>query len=70
MSQVTVTLPAGPALTATSLVITDVASINFDVARSVLTVFKLNGSYKEFDFAGAATVTYTVSAGVSTVVVS
>ncbi len=54
---------------ATSLVITDVRSILFETIRGVLSITQNSGKIREFDFSGAATVTYTVCAGNSTVVV-
>lgn len=71
MSQVTVTLPIGAGASATALALTNVSGIEFDLAAKVLRVKQSNPSkITEFDFAAAATVTYTISGDDSTVVVS
>lgn len=70
MSKVTVTAKTGPALQVTSKVINDVADVNFDLARSVLSITNNSGIIQTFDLTGVATVTFTISGSTYTVAVS
>lgn len=75
-NQITVTLPVGPGLTVTSLVLANVAEVNFQLRaaggdKMVLQIKQESpNKIHEFDFDAAATVTYTISGQNSTVVVS
>jgi len=60
MSQVTVTAKAGPGLTVTAQVITDVISFNFDTVNELLTVTTLKG-INNYDITAVTTITLTVS---------
>lgn len=75
-NQITVTLPAGPGLTATARVLSNVTDVNFRLRaggmdKMVLEVHTESPKQiAEFDFDAAATVTYTISGQNSTIVVS
>ncbi len=68
--QITVTAKIGEAVQATTTVITDLLSVNFDVKSQVLRITKLNGVVIDYDLNGIATVTYTVASHVATIAVS
>lgn len=68
-SQITVTLPIGPGESAVAQVLTNVTDVDFQLDRKVLQV-TAGGKITAYDFSTAATVTYTISAGNSTIVVS
>jgi len=70
-SQITVTGKTGPAQTVTSLVISNVLIVDFALApKSVLTVQDTSGKIREYDLAATTTITFTISAGVGTIVLS
>lgn len=70
-STATITSKTGPAITVTSLALTDVRSFNFQVSpTSVLKVTFTDGRVTDFDIAATATVTATISSGVMAVTVS
>ncbi len=59
---VTVTGQTGPGLTATAVVITNVASVNFRVADGAVDVNVQNGPTRTFEYSNIATVTVTPAA--------
>lgn len=69
-SQATITAKAGPALTVTSLVLTDLTEFLLLLGgKSVLKTKSAQGD-KEFDINATTTLTCTIAAGVATIVVS
>ena len=69
MSQVTITAKTGPALQVTSLVLTEITNLNFDLANRTLSV--LQGSKVQvYDLSTVTAVTFTISGQTFTVVVS
>lgn len=74
-NNLTITGKVGPGTTVTSLIFTNVDEINFHLTDKVLEVkYFTDGSnnleIQHFDLAVEATVTYTISAGVATIVIS
>ena len=69
MSTATITLPVGPGLTVSSLVIGSVKSVNYNFVSKVLTVITEERIH-EFDYDAAVTVTMTISGDNTTVTVS
>lgn len=70
-SQITVTLDLGPDIANTAKVYSNVVDVDFQLDRKVLAIRQSDpNKITEFDFANAATVTYTISGGNSTIVVS
>lgn len=67
---VTVTADAGPGKTITSGVFTSVSDVNFQLGNNTFSLTASDGSIKTFDWNGIDTVTFTVSAGNGTVIVS
>lgn len=75
-NKITVTLPTGPGLTATAVVLDNIAGVNFRLRaaggdKQVIEVQQENPNrIAEFDFDSAATVVYTISGQNSTITVS
>lgn len=68
-NNITVTAKTGPAVQVTSLLINNVTDIDFQLASKILKVTG-DGGIKTFELYGVTTVTYTISSGIATVVVS
>lgn len=66
----TVTAKTGPAVQNTAIPISDVASINIDVARQVVTFNLVSGRIREYDLTGVTTLTDTITSGNHVIVVS
>lgn len=69
-SSVTITATTGPGETVTALVISNVADVNFDLARHELDVVDVNGIIKEFDLGAVGTVTFSISGHNYTITIS
>lgn len=68
-NQATVTSKIGPALVATSIVLTNVTDIDFQLANFVVKVVSDQGT-SYFDLYATTTVTYTIATRVATIAVS
>lgn len=66
---VTITSTTGPGLTVTSMVLTNVSDIRFDLSKNMIYVVS-NGIIKEFAYNAVATVTFTISGVTATIAVS
>ena len=67
----TITGITGPGESVTSKVISDVKSIEFNIAKNVIKVtYGDNYDIIYFEYANIATVTYTIASGVATIAVS
>lgn len=63
-SSAIVTAKTGPAVTVTTLTLSDVRSMLFDLAgKSVLSITLESGQVREFDIAASTTLTATITAG-------
>jgi hypothetical protein len=69
-SQATVTAKAGPALTVTSLVLTNLTKFELSLAGKSMLYTESDQGKKEFDINATSTLTCTIAAGVATIVVS
>lgn len=71
-NKITATGKVGPGLTETAIVYNNVLGLNFDYETMILfiTYNYPNTKIAEYDLNSAATLTYTISSGVATVVVS
>jgi hypothetical protein len=67
---VTVTGYTGPGVTATAVVITDVASFTVNVATGILQLNLSNGVIQKYAISAATTFTVTISGGNYTVTIS
>lgn len=68
---VTVTSTTGPGRAVTAQRFTDVNDIEFDFLHNVIKVMRTGaGGTQIYDFSAIATVTFTISGGVSTLVIS
>lgn len=69
---VTITGKIGPGFTATTLVFTDVTSLNFHIADNTIEIVQASKGEKStfFDYDATATVTYTISGDAATVTIS
>ena len=67
----TITGKIGAGITVTSLVLTNVSKIEFDLAANVIRVFQSSlNKITEFDYAVEATVTWTISGTTATITIS
>ncbi len=68
---VTITETTGPGLSVTALKLTDVVDIDIDFSRNVVKITQSgSGGIQYYDYSALATLTWTISAGVSTLVLS
>lgn len=68
---VTITSTTGPGQSVTALKFTDVNDIEFDFLHNIIKVLRTgSGSTQIYDFSAMNTVTFTISAGVSTLTIS
>jgi len=68
-STVTITAKIGPAIQVTSLVLTGVTSVNWDLDKRVLEI-NCGGVIKIYDLVGVTTVTFSISGANYTITVS
>jgi len=68
-STVTITAKIGPAIQATSLVLTGVTSVNYDLEKRVLEINQ-GGKITIYDLVGVTTVTFSISGANYTITVS
>lgn len=66
---VTITGTLGPGQSVTSLAFDNVSSINFDLARSVISI-TANNKTTDFSYNDIDTVTYTISGTTATITIS
>lgn len=68
---VTITETTGPGQSVTALKLTDVADIEVDFNRNFIKITRTGaGGIQYYDYSALATLTWTISAGVTTIVLS
>ena len=69
-SSVTITADTGPAVQNTSIVLSDVKAVHFDLVARALQVNQSAGVIKEYDLVGVTTVTFSISGADYTITIS
>ena len=66
---VTITGKIGPGFSVTSLVITGVTGVDFQIKNNTIDI-TINDKHRIFDYDATATVTYTISGDAATIIIS